>query len=50
MCALADPHFELLEHRAARWLDAENLRSVRWLPADVQVIGAIEGSRVLVTR
>ena len=47
VCALADPHFELLEHHAARWLNADNLRNVQWLPADVQVIDAIEENGVI---
>ena len=33
---------ELLEHEAAKWLSAAELRSVNWLPADVEVVDAIE--------
>ena len=33
---------ELLEHEAARWLSPEELRSVNWLPADVEVVAALE--------
>ena len=35
------PH--LLEHEAARWLGKENLEDVKWLPADVEVIKALDG-------
>ena len=33
------PH--LLEHEAAKWLGKENLEDVKWLPADVEVIKAL---------
>lgn len=33
---------ELLEHEAARWLSSAELHSVEWLPADVEVVGALE--------
>ncbi len=32
---------QLLEHSAARWLGAAELREVNWLPADVAVIEAL---------
>ncbi|MGM9713440.1 MAG: (deoxy)nucleoside triphosphate pyrophosphohydrolase [Prevotella sp.] len=35
----------LLEHEAARWLAFDNLHSVRWLPADIQVIDILSGMR-----
>jgi len=31
----------LLEHEAARWVDARHLRGLDWLPADVKVVEAI---------
>ena len=31
----------LLEHEAARWLKEDELDSVEWLPADLEVIGLI---------
>jgi len=34
----------LKEHAAARWLTREELRSVEWLPADVEVVERIIGS------
>lgn len=39
------PH--LLEHSAARWLNAESIDSVEWLPADIQVVQAIKQANVL---
>ena len=32
----------LLEHEAAKWLPVNDLRQVKWLPADILVIEAIE--------
>jgi len=34
---------ELKEAEDARWLTAENIESVRWLPADIQLIRKIRG-------
>jgi 8-oxo-dGTP diphosphatase len=42
LCTLAGGEITLLEHSAAKWLDAEHLRSVGWLPADDGVLDAIE--------
>ena len=33
---------ELLEHEASRWLSQAELRTVDWLPADLQVVEALE--------
>ena len=35
----------LLEHEAARWLGKENSEDVKWLPADVEVIKALNEDR-----
>ncbi len=32
----------LKEHEAARWLSGEELDSVEWLPADLELIGALK--------
>lgn len=40
-CDLLDGEPVLLEHEAARWLTTDELNSVDWLPADVQVAEAI---------
>ncbi len=42
MCSLLNDSLHLNEHEAARWLTAETLRSVRWLPADDQLLPVIE--------
>ena len=44
LCHVADGH----EHAAARWLDADTLGSVDWLPADEDVLQAIREQRILV--
>ena len=41
-CSIKEGHLTLLEHEAAKWLPLDNLRQVNWLPADVEVIDAIE--------
>jgi len=42
-CELAEnQEISLLEHNAAKWLNRENLYSVNWLPADVDVLSLIK--------
>ena len=38
LCSLLTEALHLNEHDAARWLPKEELDSVQWLPADVQII------------
>ena len=38
LCELVSDHVVLLEHEAAKWLDPDELDSVDWLPADLEVI------------
>ena len=38
LCSIASGEIELREHKSARWLTAELLDSVEWLPADKDVI------------
>ena len=40
-CSLLTEALHLNEHEAARWLTKDELDSVRWLPADVQLIEEI---------
>jgi 8-oxo-dGTP diphosphatase len=40
-CTVKEGHLTLLEHEAAKWLDAEHLESVDWLPADRSLLPAI---------
>ena len=43
-CSIKEGHLTLLEHEAAKWLPQNDLRQVKWLPADVEVIDAMEKS------
>jgi len=40
-CTLPDGHLTLLEHEAAKWLKPSELHSVRWLPADEDLINKL---------
>lgn len=42
MCSLLNDSLHLNEHEAARWLRADELRTVNWLPADYQLLPTIE--------
>lgn len=41
-CSFCSREPRLIEHNDARWLSAEELRSVRWLPADSEILKDIE--------
>ena len=41
---------KLLEHEAAKWLSFEQLDSVNWLPADIEVVKAIKQTSFLIER
>ena len=41
LCRVVSGRLELKEHEAARWLTKEELGSVDWLPADLQIIDNI---------
>ena len=43
-CGIANGELKLLEHEAAKWLPLDNMRQVRWLPSDLEVIELIEQS------
>ena len=43
-CELKTRAFVLREHEAARWLSAEELETVDWLPADMRLIGQIRSA------
>ena len=43
ICSLLSESIHLNEHEAATWLTHETLRSVKWLPADVEVLERIDG-------
>ena len=42
LCRINSGMLTLKEHEAARWLGKDELDSVRWLPADVQVINTLK--------
>ena len=44
LCRVISGDFVLREHEAARWLGSDELWSVDWLPADIEVVKAIEQS------
>ena len=44
-CSVVGGELTLLEHEAAKWLNMTELRSVDWLPADVEVVSALERNR-----
>lgn len=41
LCSILSGNLTLLEHEAAAWLEREQLRDVRWLPADETIIDEI---------
>ena len=41
-CSLSGGELTLLEHEAAKWLNMSELHTVNWLPADVEVVKALE--------
>ena len=42
LCTLAAGHLELLEHSAARWVDAATIDDLDWLPADAGLVEEIK--------
>lgn len=42
ICSIVSGNLVLKEHQAARWLTADTLDSVEWLPADVSLISQIK--------
>ena len=40
-CHIEEGDLHLLEHSAARWVDAGSIWSLDWLPADVSVVEAV---------
>ena len=42
LCSLTSEALRLNEHEAARWLAKGELESVRWLPADLEVVEKIK--------
>lgn len=42
LCRVESGTLTLKEHEAARWLAKDELDSVRWLPADVQIVETLK--------
>ena len=42
ICSVESGSLTLKEHEAARWLHKEQLDSVKWLPADIEVVKKIK--------
>ncbi len=42
LCSLLSEAMHLNEHEAARWLRKEELNSIKWLPADRQILETIK--------
>lgn len=42
LCSVVSGKLALLEHENAAWLSAEKLESVKWLPADVEILGKVK--------
>lgn len=47
VCSMIEDHVTLLEHHAAKWLNASDIDSVDWLPADIKVVDAIKSTKLL---
>lgn len=41
LCAIVGGHLSLIEHEDACWLSEDELDSVKWLPADVEVVNLL---------
>ena len=44
-CVVSSGRLVLKEAEAAKWLHSKELHSVNWLPADIEVVEAIEGKK-----
>ena len=43
LCELISEDLVLVEHEAARWLHADDIDSVKWLPSDIEVVEKLKG-------
>ena len=48
-CHIESGQLILKEHEAARWLKPEDLDSVDWLPADLEVVETLRGSKMKIS-
>jgi 8-oxo-dGTP diphosphatase len=42
LCSLKTKKVHLLEHESSRWLSADELDSVAWLPADLSLVSSLK--------
>ena len=42
LCSVVSGSLTLLEHEAAKWLPCDDLRQVKWLPSDIEIIELLE--------
>ncbi len=42
LCSLKTKEVHLLEHESSRWLSADELDSVAWLPADLSLVSSLK--------
>ena len=42
LCSVESGEIELREHKSARWLTADMLNGVEWLPADLEVVANLK--------
>lgn len=47
LCRHADDRLRLLEHRSARWVGANDIDSLDWLPADWEAVRALKEQGVM---
>ena len=47
LCSLVGDELTLVEHEDAKWLDAEHVKSVKWLPSDIEVVDALQEQGVI---
>ena len=47
LCSVTAGKLTLLEHEAAKWLGMEELNTVKWLPADEEVVDAIKTQQLI---
>ncbi|WP_418946479.1 hypothetical protein [Phocaeicola coprocola] len=45
LCSVRSGHLVLKEHENAAWLNREDLGSVDWLPADMEVVKKLVGEK-----
>lgn len=47
LARIPDGQFKLLEHKDARWVNRDTIRTVGWLPADIMVVNQLREQGVI---